>query len=1106
MDDEATQPTQDPRRQGFTNSGLAHEDVSDLLCILHPCSPAAFKIVAHTALRCPQNVLQTRSFDDYDDGVSQSVLEEQETFILGSDSAAQAMDLALRFSAKVVRPHMGFVFGRNAAVCDIVVDTDTIKRVSNVHFRIFINESGSLMLEDLSTNGTVVDDVVLRSKDQARAHTRMLTPGSIIQILSPKAEEVVKFIVRIPNREGHEQEHQAKLIAYVHNMALAVLRAHDAAPNDVARRLRPANETHHSGPQKMGLTNKHFGMHWSGGEKYNVVGQIGKGAFATVYQIATKNDGQLYAAKELEKRRFMKNGMLDRKVNNEMQIMKAIQHENVVQYVEYQDVGHHLYIIMEFVPCGDLQQYLHRNPGPPEPIPEDLGRKMSAQVFDALDYLHKKKITHRDIKPDNILIADLDPDNFTIKLSDFGLSKIVKDNEDTFLKTFCGTLLYCAPEVFPHYDAHVAGNKKRPHWNRNAPTNKFHSYSQSVDIWSYGAVLWFSLCVKPPFEGVADNTGKGMFDKIMMTALDPTDLTKQGVSDYAVALLMEMLNTDPATRPTPAYCLSHPWFGDERVVLDGAAEFAVGLAVINEEHEFELVEQPDMSQLSIGEEEDDHASEVSLHSGDIQFFDPRQSKRFKSEAFAYRDREGSLIGSSPEVLFDHIPIMNQAAPMAAAASAGPAPPKLFGEISQSALDTSSVFGNRQHPELDSMESRSSSSGGSHRSTHHAQEDSAVASASLMGAESMVRDLHMDSPNHPGSSPGGEVNEPTTPVQEIEQHTPNEITPRPAQPKAFSPVRPTPQRVFSRQIQMEFPPSIFYDSSDPNTHNLEYASRASGHDFSVQPRYLVSSRSLDHIKTEDLDVEPQTQSLDSTTSAETTQEDSPSEAELLLAYPRSHFLKPPPRLGRLTPLPGGFSSVPLILTTQEAHWGRAPSNTHVFPDPTDIRVARRALIFKWHAPPVKSVSKDSLTPTDARTVVADPDAWTKAPNLHCMLSTESRTGVRVNGTLLHKPEPDGTYYYGRIYTGDVIEILKESKGKPGLGFVVELHQGEGKAGRPVGEETFKEMKADAGKGAGETGKQFSREIAASGGYAGPADKTEKRDALGEPFKLKKAEMV
>lgn len=69
-----------------------------------------------------------------------------------------------------------------------------------------------------------------------------------------------------------------------------------------------------------------YGMHWTGGPKYNVTGQIGKGAFATVYKLATKQHGAVYAAKELDKRRFMKNGVLDQKVDNEMKIMKDLKH------------------------------------------------------------------------------------------------------------------------------------------------------------------------------------------------------------------------------------------------------------------------------------------------------------------------------------------------------------------------------------------------------------------------------------------------------------------------------------------------------------------------------------------------------------------------------------------------------------------------------------------------------------------------------------------------------------------------------------------------------------------------------------------------------------
>jgi len=65
---------------------------------------------------------------------------------------------------------------------------------------------------------------------------------------------------------------------------------------------------------------------WDDPNDYNLVGEIGKGAFATVYKVTSKFNGLPYAAKELEKRRFMKNGVIDQKVENEMRIMKSIEH------------------------------------------------------------------------------------------------------------------------------------------------------------------------------------------------------------------------------------------------------------------------------------------------------------------------------------------------------------------------------------------------------------------------------------------------------------------------------------------------------------------------------------------------------------------------------------------------------------------------------------------------------------------------------------------------------------------------------------------------------------------------------------------------------------
>lgn len=108
---------------------------------------------------------------------------------------------------------------------------------------------------------------------------------------------------------------------------------------------------------------------------------------------------------------------------------------------------------MEYVPHGELSTYLHSH----GKIPEDMVRTVARQVLRALHYLHQHRITHRDIKPDNILIASLDP--LKVKLSDFGLSKVVQ--EESFLQTFCGTLLYCAPEVYPDYETYRRGEARK---------------------------------------------------------------------------------------------------------------------------------------------------------------------------------------------------------------------------------------------------------------------------------------------------------------------------------------------------------------------------------------------------------------------------------------------------------------------------------------------------------------------------------------------------------------------------------------------------------------------------------------------------------------------
>lgn len=115
---------------------------------------------------------------------------------------------------------------------------------------------------------------------------------------------------------------------------------------------------------------------------------------------------------------------------------------------------------MEFVPYGDLAAYTENGTA----MPEYMCQAVAVQIISALDYLHRRHITHRDIKPDNILVSSIHP--YLFKLSDFGLSKIV-NNDETFLKSFCGTLLYCAPEIYPGFERARLGyhplKRPRPH-------------------------------------------------------------------------------------------------------------------------------------------------------------------------------------------------------------------------------------------------------------------------------------------------------------------------------------------------------------------------------------------------------------------------------------------------------------------------------------------------------------------------------------------------------------------------------------------------------------------------------------------------------------------
>ena len=745
--------------------------------------------------------------------------------------------------------------------------------------------------------------------------------------------------------------------------------------------------------------------------------------------------GKLLAAKELEKRRFMKNGMLDKKIDNEMKIMQSLRHANIVEFVEYYDQGDYLYIIMEYVREGDLQAFLNQGGS----MKEDLARTVAQQILSALNYLHKSRITHRDIKPDNILIADLDP--FTVKLSDFGLSKVVKHDE-TFLKTFCGTLLYCAPEVFPDYGTGPPKGTKR---RRGAKT--YHSYSSSVDIWSFGGVLWYALCGEPPFKGIADATGEAMYNNIMATPLDPTPLKKVGISAPCIDLLTRMLRTDPASRPTDVECLNHPWLKGGGVLADDPA-----LQSIIEEDEPEETEQQ-LSQLNIHEgmpasdEEDDILSDDEL----MGFVTHREPKRVRADPLYPRNQLREHGDSSADPSFHSSHLINDEESFKLMPSAPVRPPRLFGEIGQSALQSSGILSAHANQALSHEESirehqldgpsssRPKPGVADHRAENMgaAQLERGFSSPSLLGAESLVRDMNMASPRSPISRTQSPVMPATPKTPDILPH--NSLDRSSKDPSQISEPTPRPRPTgINRQISLPLTASYFYNPLDPSTHNEEYASRVSGFDF-VAARDAAETGTSGY---EDTLRASDTSGYSATSNVARAL--SPS-AGAVPSVPAELDIKAPPRrLGKLVATADSFApGLTLNIDKSKTSWGRLANNTIVYENSRDTRIPKTAFIIFWY-------SSEGQTQETVEDLSQQGKDWTSLGDLNVGIWTCATHGISINGKHLKQTDDRGRALFGHLHTGDIVQVYHDSRGTECLKFKCEFNLGRGKEPRPAGD--------------------------------------------------------
>lgn len=220
-DDAATQqailPATNPRAKKIP---LSDFDRTDILCILTPTTPAAYRAVELVAATAGHHILQHPKKHSNLNKTTPADQMEVDSNVKAKPKTKTSLDIALRMSSMIINPAFGFVFGRDNTKSDLLIsDGEEIngKQVSGRHFRIYVNPSGSLMCQDTSTNGTYVDSQLLRPQRQPVDHGDKMTlhHGSVIEIQAGPHMESLRFFVQVPDRSGVSMQYGSRLDQYI---------------------------------------------------------------------------------------------------------------------------------------------------------------------------------------------------------------------------------------------------------------------------------------------------------------------------------------------------------------------------------------------------------------------------------------------------------------------------------------------------------------------------------------------------------------------------------------------------------------------------------------------------------------------------------------------------------------------------------------------------------------------------------------------------------------------------------------------------------------------------------------------------------------------------
>ena len=310
---------------------------------------------------------------------------------------------------------------------------------------------------------------------------------------------------------------------------------------------------------------------------YEKICELGNGAFGTVYKVKRKNSGFnqiIRALKEISKEKMQNNEESGLELKNEIEILKNIDHPNIMKIYEFFEDDNNIYLINEFCGGGDVAS-LHDKYGE---FPEFLLKFVMSQVFLAISFLHSNKVVHGDIKRENIAFVydgkyktkeeferffskifkdkeiqneinevggmdNLSEEaqnivkelcNYEIKILDFGSAKMKKrDKINKKLTGIVGTAYYCSPEVVKE------------------------KYDFESDEWACGVMMYILLSNVAPFPG--DNEEE-IFDNILSKEINVDIPELKSISNNCKDLIKKLCNKNPKQRIKSEEALNHPFF------------------------------------------------------------------------------------------------------------------------------------------------------------------------------------------------------------------------------------------------------------------------------------------------------------------------------------------------------------------------------------------------------------------------------------------------------------------------------------------------------------------------------------------------------------------